>query len=68
MAENKNKGIAGEVAAKTHLPGATAEVRKQMADPGLMKSRGYIPEKNKVNPSAAQGGAIPKGMEKMEGK
>ena len=31
------------------LPGATAEIRKQMADPNLMTSRVYVAPKNTVN-------------------
>ena len=51
MAENK-KSAAQEVLTKNHSAEATAEVRKAMADPGLMKSKAYVAPKNTVNPGA----------------
>ena len=41
------------------LPGATAEIRKQMADPNLMTSRAYVAPKNTVN---TKGTDLPPGV------
>lgn len=56
----EKKSAAQEVVNKTVSAEATAEVRKQMADPGLMKSKAYVPAKNTVNPGA---GELPSGTE-----
>jgi len=51
MAKEK-KSAAQEVLTKNQSAEATEEVRRQMADPGLMKSKVYLAPKNTVNPGA----------------
>ena len=58
MTEEK-KSASQEVYNKNHSKEATAEVRKYMADPNLMKSRAYKAPKNTVNPKANE---LPPGM------
>lgn len=59
MAKEKEQSFASELLNKNHSAKATAEVRAQMADPGLMKSKGYVPPKNPVNPGAKE---LPEGI------
>ena len=59
MAKEK-KSAAQEAMEKSRLVEGTAEVRKQMADPNLMKSKAYVAPKNTI--ARQKSGDLPPGM------